>query len=306
MNIQVRSYEPTLDREALFQLWEVAFGDTWPLYPEGFYATIDPQAEQHLVAASEGELCGFAAISRDRPGNGSIFAIVAHPAHRDEGIEGMLLEAATQRLRRLGATTVQFGRGHSYFWPGVPVDQPQTIQLLEHNGWQVRGRVADMVGDLATTSASQEIADRIARSHANIRLARPEDGPAILEFEGLHFPQWRRTASRAVEQEDFANILLAELAGEIVGTNFLTPPGDPAFLWSRMLGKDCAAYGAIGVREAARGRYIGYALAVKAAEILKERGATKIFLGWVFSTEWYEQIGFQVWKEYQVMSKELV
>jgi N-acetylglutamate synthase-like GNAT family acetyltransferase len=99
--------------------------------------------------------------------------------------------------------------------------------------------------------------------------------------------------------------LLAELDGLLVGTNFLNPPGDPSFLWARMLGENCAAYGAIGVSEAHRGRYIGYALAVRAAEILKSRGAKKIFLGWVFSTEWYGRLGFQAWRAYQAMDTNL-
>ena len=53
-----------------------------------------------------------------------------------------------------------------------------------------------------------------------------------------------------------------------------------------------------------RGRYIGYASAVRAAEMLKERGAKRIYLGWVFSTEWYGRLGFQVWKTYQQMEKD--
>jgi N-acetylglutamate synthase-like GNAT family acetyltransferase len=146
----------------------------------------------------------------------------------------------------------------------------------------------------------------VARSGATLRLARASDGPAILQFEERHFPQWLGTASWYAKQEDFANILLAELDGEIVGTNFLTPPRDPDFLWRRMLGDDCAAYGAVGVSEAVRGRYIGYALAVRAAEILKERGATRIFLGWVFSTEWYGRLGFQAWRTYQQLDRDLL
>src|SRR5262249_31147882 len=128
-------------------------------------------------------------------------------------------------------------------------------------------------------------------------------GSAILAFEEKHFPEWRLTASMKVDRQDFANILLAELHGEVVGTNFLSPPGDPGVLWARALGEDCGAYGAIGVREALRGRFIGYALAVRAAEILQARGARKIFLGWVFSTEWYGRLGFQTWKTYQEMTE---
>jgi len=152
----------------------------------------------------------------------------------------------------------------------------------------------------------EEITARIANSGAHLRLATAQDGPAILAFEEQHFPQWLPTAARAVGQEDFANMLLAELDGTIVGTNFLTSPGGPDILWRRMLGEDSAAYGAVGVSEAARGRYIGYALAVQAAEILRERGAKRIFLGWVFSTEWYGRLGFRVWKTYQQMDKHLL
>jgi beta-N-acetylhexosaminidase len=159
-----------------------------------------------------------------------------------------------------------------------------------------------MVSELAISHVPVDILDRIARSSATLRLATPKDGPAILAFEEKHFPEWLLAAATQVEHEDFANILLAELDGTVVGTNFLTSPRDPTFIWGRALGDDCAAYGAIGVSEALRGRYIGYALAVRAAEILEARGATKIFLGWVFSTDWYGRLGFQVWKTYQEMS----
>jgi beta-N-acetylhexosaminidase len=305
MSTQIRPYDPASDRGAVFQLWEAAFGDDWPLYPEAFYAIIDSQAAHHLVADSDGMLSGLAAESWDGHYGGSIVALVVHPDHRGASVESMLLAAATQHLQTLGVTKLRFGGGQSYFWPGVPTDQPYILQLLEQNGWQTGGQLTDMVADLETSCVPDEIIDRIAHSAANLRLATAEDGPAILAFEKEHFPQWQLTATMEVERKDFANILLAKLNGTVVGTNFLTPPGDPSFLWARILGRDCAAYGALGVNEALRGRYIGYALAVRAAELLKTRGAKRIFLGWVFSTEWYGRLGYQTWKTYQEMNVDL-
>ena len=304
MSIQIRRYQPTTDRDAVFQLWNVALGDTWPLYPEGLYSVLDPQAEHHLVATSHEAIVGCIAASRDGEDRGSIFAILAHPDHSNEGTLGRLLDAATQQLRSLGSVKLQFGGGQSYFWPGVPSDQPHVLHLLEQHGWQMGEQVTDMVGDLESSRVSEEMTDRIARSGALLRRAGAGDGHAILQFEERHFPQWLPTASWYAKQEDFANILLAELDGEIVGTNFLTPPGDPDFRWRRMLGEECAAYGAIGVSEAVRGRYIGYALAVRASEILKERGAARIFLSWVFSTEWYGRLGFHIWKTYRQVDQD--
>jgi N-acetylglutamate synthase-like GNAT family acetyltransferase len=305
MSTQIRPYEPTADREPIFQLWEAAFGEVWPLYPEAFYVTIDSPSPHHLVAESDGTLAGLAAGSRDGQHRANIIALVVRPECRGEGVETMLLEAATQHFRTLGVTKLRFGGGQSYFWPGTPTDQPHIVQLLEQCGWQAGGQITDMVGDIETSRVPSELIDRITHSDAHLRLATAEDGPAILAFEEEHFPEWRPTAAMRVEHEDFANILLAELDGMVVGTNFLTSPGDPGFLWARMLGEDCAAYGAIGVSEAHRGHYIGYALATRAAEILKARGARKIFLGWVFSTEWYGRLGFQAWKTYQEMYAEL-
>jgi beta-N-acetylhexosaminidase len=285
-----------------FSLWEAAFGDTWPLYPEPFYATIDPYAGHHLVAESEGTLVGLAAGTWDGHKGGHIFALVVHPDHRGKDAPSMLLAAATQHFRSLGVKKLQFGGGQSYFWPGVPADQTHLLQLLQQNGWLAGGQLSDMVADLATSHVPEEIIERVSGSGAQLRLATAEDGPAILAFEAEHFPEWRLTASMKVDHQDFASILLAELDGKVVGTNFLTPPGDPSFLWARALGEDCAAYGAIGVSEAFRGRFIGYALAVRAAEILRARGAKKIFLGWVFSTDWYGRLGFRTWKTYQEMN----
>jgi N-acetylglutamate synthase-like GNAT family acetyltransferase len=305
MSFQIRPYEPTSDREAVFQLWQAALGDVWPLYPVAFYDKIDPPAAHHLVADSQGKLSGLAAQSWDGRDRGHIFALVVHPDHRGEGLENMLLAAATEHFRNLGVKELRFGGGQSYFWPGVPADQPYIRQLLEQNGWKEGGQLTDMVSDVANSQVPVDIIDRIAHSSANLRLATPEDGPAILAFEEEHFPEWRLTASMMVAHKDFANTLLAELDGTVVGTNFLTSPRDPTFLWGRALGANCAAYGAIGVSKAVRGRYIGYALALGAAEILKARGAKKIFLGWVFSTEWYGRLGFQAWKTYHEMSAEL-
>jgi N-acetylglutamate synthase-like GNAT family acetyltransferase len=303
MSIQIRSYVRGTDRAAAFQLWEAALGDTWPLFPEGFYATIDPQAEHHHVAEVDGQFLGLIALSRDGQEKGSIVAILVNPNRQRASIESTLLEAGAKHLGNLGVRKLRYGGGQSYFWPGVPTDQPQMIELLKRSGWQAGGLISDMVGELATSHVPEEITARIANSGAQLRLATAQDGPEILAFEEQHFPQWLPTATRAVGQEDFANMLLAELDGTIVGTNFLTSPGGPDFLWRRMLGEDSAAYGAIGVSEAARGRYIGYALAVRAAEILRERGAKRIFLGWVFSTEWYGRLGFRVWRTYQQMDK---
>jgi N-acetylglutamate synthase-like GNAT family acetyltransferase len=305
MSTAIRPYDPTADRATLFQLWEAAYGDTWPLYQEGFYATIDPQAEHHLVAVSDGNLLGALAASRDSQEIGSIFAIVVRPEHRGQGIENALLATATQHLRRLGVSTLRFGCGQSYFWPGVPPDQPHILQLLEQHGWQAGGQITDVIGDGAMSRVPREIIDRIARTGAHLRLAAPADGPAILRFEAQHFPQWRSIAASRIAHRDFATILLAELDGEIVGTDFLTPPGDPHFRWARILGKGCAEFGALGVSEAVRGRYIGYALAVKAAEILKEHGAETIFLGWVFSTDWYGRLGYRAWMTYRQIEKDL-
>ena len=302
---QIRPYEATSDREPIFHLWETAFGETWPLYPEAFYATINSPAAHHLVAESDGTLAGLAAGSTDGQDRANIIAVAVSPEHRGEGIESKLLAAAIQHFRTLGVTNLRFGGGPSYFWPGVPTDQPDLLQILEQDGWQTGGQISDMVADIETSRVPPELIDRITRSGAHLRLATVGDGPAILAFEEEHFPQWWPTAAMRVEHEDFTNILLAELDGMLVGTNFLTPPGDPSFLWTRMLGEDCGAYGAIGVSEAHRGHYIGYSLATRAAEILRARGARKIFLGWVFSTEWYGRLGYRAWKTYREMCAEL-
>jgi ribosomal protein S18 acetylase RimI-like enzyme len=137
MSIEIRRYEVPTDREAMFQLWDAAFGDTWPLYPEGFDAKIAPQAEHHIVATSHETIVGFIAVSTDGQEHGSIFAIAVHPDHANERIEGRLLEAATQHLQNLGIVQLRFGGGQSYFWPGAPTDQPHILELLEQQGWQL-------------------------------------------------------------------------------------------------------------------------------------------------------------------------
>lgn len=122
-------------------------------------------------------------------------------------------------------------------------------------------------------------------------------------------PTGTRRHKPYVEAKKFSNILLAFVDGTLVGTNFLTSPRDKDFgsssVWQKILGRDTSAYGCLGVREDFRGCYIGYALAVRADDILRARGARTNYLAWVFSSEWYGRLGYRVWREYQEMSTTL-
>ena len=290
-------------------LWDQAIGKLWPLHPEGFFSKIDKRSEHHLAAESGGQLAGFIAVSQGEESIGSIFVILVRPDLQGQGVGGRLLEGAMENLREAGVREVKFGQGGPYFWPGVPLNLPGAVRFFEKRGWEKGVITKDMTADLDKVQVPPDIRSRLEGCGARLRLATSKDAHSILEFEKKHFPDWYEVARERVKNGDFASILLASVEGQLVGTNFLTFPDGPhyraALIWQRLLGGDTGAYGCLGVSEEMRGRYIGYALAIKADQLLRARGSKKNFLGWVFSVEWYERLGYRVWRDYQEMSAKL-
>ena len=70
------------------------------------------------------------------------------------------------------------------------------------------------------------------------------------------------------------------------------------FIWQELLGPKTGGIGTLGVREDARGRGIGLALAARTTEILRDRGLGSSYVGWTWLVDWYGKLGYRVWRKY--------
>jgi ribosomal protein S18 acetylase RimI-like enzyme len=145
--------------------------------------------------------------------------------------------------------------------------------------------------------------DRGTERHITIRLARPEEYDAVGDLtvdayleDGLISPQssyvsiLRDAADRAAEAE----VLVAELAGELVGAVAYCPP-DSAY--AEIAAQDEAEFRMLAVPVAARGKGVGGALVQACIDRARKSG----FTGLRLSTQRnmgaahriYERLGFE-------------
>ena len=105
----IRPYRPASDESAVFELWQAALGETWPLTRAMFANVIKGSATGergvHLVATSQGRIVGFVGTGTYSAPFGTIGyvpALFVAPAVQRRGIGTALMRAVAEHLRTLG------------------------------------------------------------------------------------------------------------------------------------------------------------------------------------------------------------
>jgi len=153
----IRPYRPTPDEAGVFDLWQTAFGELWPLTRDVFRrVTVETAVYRdgdHFVAEENGALIGFVATqavgdaSSQRTGH--IVALLVAPMQRRRGIGRALLDAALTHLRETGVRRAQLGGGDTYLWPGVPRTLPSALAFFNSCGWTYAETSYDLVQDVS-------------------------------------------------------------------------------------------------------------------------------------------------------------
>lgn len=311
--MNIRKYKME-DGEKVFGLWKSTIGGTWPIDLQFFLSVIHDSFDKtcHFVAEENNELIGFVAsrsgdLNAPKP-RGSTLLILVDKAKQRKGIGKILLETALRELKEHDTFDVQLGAGSgSYFWPGVPENLSNAISFFESCNWDYSEKSFDLVGNLDNFSVPNH-----SHSNKNILVTQPSktDLEALLGFEKENFPNWYNYFDLALQQNDFQNVLVAkENGGEIVGSVLLFGPYQSGvngnFKWKNILGDTMGGFGALGVSEKMRNQGVGMTIAIKATEILKDRGVKNSYLGWTWLVDWYGKIGYETWRSYQMSWKKL-
>jgi beta-N-acetylhexosaminidase len=306
--MELRPYDALSDGAEVYELWDTTMGASWTLLETEFHRVVADG--EHYVCLKNGAVAGFVAtaVSRTSEGKGSVQLLLVAKEHRRRGIGQSLLRVATDSLRGHGVRTVQLGSGgDNYFWPGVPVDLPEAIAFFQAHGWKYYERSFDLAMKLDSYSSPPAIFDRMALINVQLRQSTSSEAADVVEFEAIHHPGWLTYFERAIRYGAFQDILIARnQTGTIIGTVLVSDKNseweENGILWQRQLGNDAGAIGCLGVREDARSQGIGLALSARATEILKARGVRTSYLGWTWLVDWYGQLGYRIWKEYEMSS----
>jgi ribosomal protein S18 acetylase RimI-like enzyme len=312
-DVTIRRYAET-DEEGVVRTWNAG------LHADPINATtwrgkvlLDPNFDREgcLIAEVDGEVRGFLLSLVRRvpffndglePDLSWITAFAVDPAWQGQGIGSALLDAATERLRAMGRTSVALSPYvPNYFTPGADANAyARGIDFLARRGFEVIERPISMRAELTGFTTPEPVLDRmrqLAADNIEVRPVTPADIAPILDFIPRHFTwDWHREATGVLNDlyngdPRFVGMVVARQGGEVLG-------------YAQHRGE---RFGPFGVRPDLRSRGIGRVLL---AETLSGMLRKNFHAAWFLWTEdeaarLYGRLGFHEVRRFTVMRKDL-
>jgi GNAT superfamily N-acetyltransferase len=229
--------------------------------------------------------------------------IAVEPDARERGVGHALLDEVISRARVAGVHKLRVGdQPGNYVAPGVDERNAVLLEWLEKRGFQWWGgnanlRVPLVDNPLVTAARADEQAAAIAAHGFELRRARREDAPALLELAGEFLPSWAFEAEAALLQNDppAVHVAVQRESGRLAA--FAAHDGN-----NRGLGW----FGPAGARPEYRGKGLGAALLVRCLLDVAATGAEHAIIAWIGPREFYErQVGALDDRMFVVMERPL-
>lgn len=305
------------DAPAIVELWNAAFGPSWPLTERLLLQTLegDPfyEAEGCWIAHDGERVVGYVlskSMQNAGPelgrfqGRGGIGALCVHPDYRRRGIGTELLNRAEEYLTAHKSPLTLLYYPH-HILPGIPDECAAARVLFEKHGYTNWRECVDLKRGLEDYVVPEKVLHAMEQNPAvEIRPAREDESTQVIDFVAREFPGgWMySTKNHFARGGKASDIIIAVENGEVIGfchtadfnSNWLLP----STYWFPLLGEKYGGLGPVGLAKDHRKRGLGLALTALAVEDLKQRGVLRMAIDWTNLIAFYEQLGFQVWKEY--------
>lgn len=231
-------------------------------------------------------------------------------AYSNENDINILLEEILKGPGR--SHPITFGQDQGHFFPGVPEECNNIIDLLLDNGFEKQGHLAnDLEHDLRDFSPDSEWLEPLNQPNIQVRTCTMDDIPALDEFFQREFPgRWHydtvieKCQTWHEPEGVFALWQNNSIEGFAYTQNYKNQNHPIAgYNWHLDLGPNSGALGPIGVSQRVRGHKLGGALLVASLNHLKNSGVHKCIIDWTSLTDFYGKYGFRVNRRYQPMMK---
>lgn len=266
--------------EHFYQDLYALYSQCFPKHPvalETFRRQLCPEKARVFAEYGQGRLVGCALVH----GN-SIPMLCVDQTCRRQGVGSRLLAAAEEYMGGTGARKAVLGCGEHYLLQGAP-DDPEALRFFQNRGYSAPWTSINMELDLRAFSP-EALAIPPAPEGLSFRMAGGEDADALSAAVKEAEPGWLPIFSPCREP-----VLLAVLAGQVVGFETLSPTGG----YFLRQGEAVGAIGCVGVIPSARNRGIGLRMAAHGAQRLKDQGCTLVELRYTWLESWYGKLGFQ-------------
>ena len=304
------------DIPALVELWNVSFGPEWPMTSRLLRQTIedDPfyETEGSLLARDGEKLVGWVLSKTMKNAGpelgrfekrGGIGAICVHPEYRHQGLATRLLDRAEAHLHQHKSPKTLLYYPH-HILPGIPIECEAATEMFQQRGYVITGDCCDLKRNLTDYSISQKAREAIAANpDVAFRPARENEEDAIIAFVEREFPGgWAYSMRLHFQAGRVSDVLVAVENETIIGfcltADWSSTRLIPSTYWHPLLGEKFGGLGPIGIAKEHRKRGLGLALLAVSVDDLKNRGVQEMAIDWTDLVEFYEKLGFEVWKQY--------
>jgi ribosomal protein S18 acetylase RimI-like enzyme len=303
---------------ALVDVWNKAFQGIFPLDEKLLIQnTLENQdviEEGSKVALVEGKVVGYVCSKvwksnypiKNYQSAGFINCLVVDPLFQKQGIGSQLLKYAEDGLKHFGVTTIHLGRDTYNYFPGLPFD------FIEVKGWfEKRGYINNRhTHDLVTHVKEPVKLNSLNDEKYQFKISTSADKEALLEFFERCFPgRWTYECMEYYATGgDGREFMIVKDDQKVIGFCRLNDESSNTIAyntnWRKRFTK-LGGVGPLGVDREYRGLNLGYQLTALAINELINRNVTDIIIDWTSLIAFYRKFGFEVWKVYYYMSKNI-
>ncbi|HLR64483.1 MAG TPA: GNAT family N-acetyltransferase [Pseudogracilibacillus sp.] len=236
---------------------------------------------------------------------GWIQALLVDTDYRNQGIGTKLLKIAESYFEDLDKKQILIGRDPFHYFPGVPTQYEAVCRWLETKGYAKDATEVDLV----QTYKDDDPIEMPSFEEAEFVEATKADADDLIAFLKRCFPgRWEYEAKKYFASgENGREFTLLKVNGEVKGFCRMNDPQSKIIAqnvyWDPLFTDGLGGVGPLGVDSSERGKGYGLAIVQAAIAFLRQRGVKNIVIDWTGLIEFYEKLGYSVWKTYEPYTK---
>ncbi|WP_050613823.1 GNAT family N-acetyltransferase [Bacillus testis] len=305
--------------DEITSLWNKEIGNDFPIHQtllrQNSMLDKNIVREGTLLAINQAnEVIGFIVskiwkeelMAQSEKEHGYIQVLLVHSNYRRKEIGSMLLDRAEAALDRLHIKTIYLGSDPFHYFPGIPTQYSVAQKWFAAKGYTKTEQVADLICSYKPTD---ELLHPLPKD-ARLTLLQEGDQESFLHFLNRCFPgRWEYEAKKYFEMGGRGReFVLLKKENQMIGFCRINDKSSPFIAqnvnWSALFNdEETGGIGPLGIDPLERGK--GYGLSVVEGGIwfLRQRGISRIIIDWTNLIEFYQKLGYTVWKKYDLFHK---
>lgn len=302
------------DCHPIIQLWNDEYQKIYPISEELFERNVsNANVDLSFIAIKNNEVVGFVFAKTwddefpiaSYQNTGWISLIYVKKQFRNQGIGSKLLDLVENGMINQHKTILYLGKDYNNYFPGLPVDLKNYLEFFLKRGFIRPYDTYDLIKkdkDFLTPKQDKY----------KFRLANINDKENIFALLETNWPgRWLKEAIDYFDNGGTGREYLICLDGEkVIGFAKVNFPNTDTSLISYNLTwrnrfEALGGVGPLGIDKNYRKQHLGYDIVVNACNILNENNVSEIIIDWTGLVEFYRLFGFEVWKMYFYLNKNL-